>query len=161
MNIGDRRSVLILTLGIIKFVFESHYIVLDECHYCPSFFLNIISVGLLINLNFEISIKKNFCDIILNGVTILRGQLNNGIYIVSRPNIMYISTKQTRIDDVTDAYLRHYRLGHINKNRINRLAQEKIFDDNDYESLSICEFCLLEKMIKSFFIEKDERDSDV
>ena len=68
--------------------------------------------------------KKNFCNIILNGVTILRRQLNNDIYVVSRPNVMYISNKHLKIDDVTDAYLWHYRLGHINKNKMNRLAQE-------------------------------------
>ena len=73
MNVGDGRSVSVLVLGIIKLVFESQYIVLDECHYCPSFLLNIIFVGLLINFNYEISIKKNFYDIILNGAIILRG----------------------------------------------------------------------------------------
>ena len=73
LNVGDGRLVLVLTLGIIKLVFESQYIVLNESHYCHSFFLNIIFVGFLAMFNYEISIKKNFCDIILNGVTILRG----------------------------------------------------------------------------------------
>ena len=41
------------------------------------------------------------------------------------------------------------------------LTKEKIFDINDCESLSICESCLLEKMIKSSFTEKDEWASDV
>ena len=122
----------------------------------PFFFFNVISVDLLAKANYEISIKKNFCDIILNGVTILRGQLNNGIYIVSRPNVMYISNKCPRINGVTGAYLWHCRLGHINKNRMNRLAQEGILDKNDYESLPTYESCLLGKMIKSLFIEKSE-----
>ena len=55
--------------------------------------------------NYEILIKKRFYDIILNGVTIMHGQLNNGIYVVSRPNVMYTSNKHPRIVDVTDAYL--------------------------------------------------------
>ena len=58
MNVGDGRSVSVLTLEIIKFVFESRYIVIDEYHYCPSFFLNVISVGLLAKSNYKISIKK-------------------------------------------------------------------------------------------------------
>ena len=74
---------------------------------------------------------------------------------------MYISNKLLRIDDVTDAYLWHCRLRHINKNRINRLAQEEIFDKYDYESLPTCESYLLEKMTKSPFTEKDERASDM
>ena len=59
LNVRDEKSVLVLTLGIIKLVFESQYIVLNEHHYYLSFLLNIISVGLLANSNYEISIKKN------------------------------------------------------------------------------------------------------
>ena len=105
LNVGDGRSVPVLALEIIKLVFESQYIILNKCHYCLSFLLNIIFVGLLANSNFEISIKKNFCDIILNGVTAIHGQLNNKIYIVSWSSAMYILRKHPRIDDVLDGYL--------------------------------------------------------
>ena len=90
----------------------------------------------------------------MNGVTILRGQLNNGIYIVSRSNVMYISNKHPRIDDVTDAYLWYYRLGHINKNRMNRLAQKKILNKHDYEWLPTCESCLLRRWPSDLLLEK-------
>ena len=69
---------------------------------------------------------------------------------------MYMSNKCPRIVDVTDAYIWHCRLGHIKKNRMNRLAQEGILNKNDYESLSTCESCLLGKMIKSPFTEEGE-----
>ena len=74
---------------------------------------------------------------------------------------MYISNKRPRIDDVTDAYFWHCRLSHINKNKMNRLAQEEILDKDDYESLPIRESSLLGKMIKSSFTRKGERASDV
>ena len=44
---------------------------------------------------------------------------------------------------------------------MNRLAEERILGKDDYELLPTCEFCLLEKMTKSSFTEKDERASDV
>ena len=44
---------------------------------------------------------------------------------------------------------------------MNKLTQEGIFEVNDYESLSTCEFYFLEKMIKSSFTGRDERTSDV
>ena len=72
---------------------------------------------------YQFLIKENICNIILNSVIILCGQLNNDIYIVSKPNVMYISNKHPRIDDVIDAYLWHCRLSYINKNKMNRLAQ--------------------------------------
>ena len=76
-------------------------------------------------------------------------------------SIMYTSSKHPRLDNIMDAYLWHCRLGHINKNKINRLTKEKIFDINDCESLPTYEFCLLRKMTKSPFTEKGEQASDV
>ena len=73
LNIKDGRSVSILALRIIKLTFESHFIVLNDYNYCPNFLLNIISIGLLAKSNYKISIKKIFCNIILNGITIIRG----------------------------------------------------------------------------------------
>ena len=61
-----------------------------------------------------------------------------------------------KIDNVMDVYLWHYRLSHLDKNRINRLAWEKNLDINDCESLIACESCLLGKMTKSPFNEKGE-----
>ena len=74
---------------------------------------------------------------------------------------MYTSNKCPRIIDVSNIYLWHCRLGHVNKNRINRLTQEKILKVSDCESLPICKSCLLEKITKSPFTEKDERASEV
>ena len=53
-NIGDGRLVLVLALEILKLVFESYIIVLNDYHFCPSFFLNVISVGLLTKNDYEI-----------------------------------------------------------------------------------------------------------
>ena len=71
--------------------------------------------------SYEILIKKKICDIMCDGVTIFFEYLNNGIYVVSRSSVMYTSGKRPRIEDVSDTYLWHYRLGHVNKNRINKL----------------------------------------
>ena len=71
----------------------------------------------------------------MNGVTIFVGQLNNEIYFLSQPvNVVQTSGKRLRIDNVSEVYLWHCRLGHINKNRINMLAQEGIIEVGDFES---------------------------
>ena len=74
---------------------------------------------------------------------------------------VYSTGKHPRLDSVSDIYLWHCRLGHINKNRINRLTQEGIFEVSDCESLPTCKFCLLRKMTKSPFTGKDEQASEV
>ena len=58
LNVGDERSVSVLALGTIKLIFKSNIIILSECHFCPFFLLNIISIGLLAMYGYEILIKK-------------------------------------------------------------------------------------------------------
>ena len=86
---------------------ESCNIVLNECHFCPSFVLNVISVGQLARENYEFSIKNDVCYIIVNGVKVLIGQLKNDIYMLSRSvSVMYTSScKRPRLDNVSDSYL--------------------------------------------------------
>ena len=98
----------------------------------------------------------------MNGVTIFCRHLNNGMYMLSQPvNVVYSTSKHPILDNVLDIYLWNCRLGHINKNRINRLTQETILEVSNCESLPTCESCLLDKMTKSPFTEKGERASEL
>ena len=74
---------------------------------------------------------------------------------------MYTSNKYLRIDNISDTYLWHCRLGHVNKNKIDKLIKEDVLKINDCESLSTCESYLLDKMTKSSSKRKGERASDV
>ena len=142
---------------------ESCNIVLNEYHFCPSFVLNVISVGQLARENYEFSIKNDVCYIIVNGVKVLIGQLKNDIFMLSRSvSVMYTSScKRPRLDNVSDSYLWHCRLGHINQNRMNKLVKEGLLDLSDCESLPTCESCLLGKMTKLPFTGKGERACDI
>ena len=73
LNVGDRSQVPILTLGVVKLVSKYNSVILSDYHYCPSFLMNIISVGLLIKDDYSLSIKNDYYDIIMNDVTIMRG----------------------------------------------------------------------------------------
>ena len=135
---------------------------MNDCHYCPSFLLNVISVGQLAIEGYEFSIKNDIIYIIKNGIKLMNGRLNNDIFLLSQSvSVMYTSGKRPRINDVSDAYLRHCRLGHINKNRINRLVGDGLLDIGDYESLPTCESYLLGKMTKSPFTGKGEQANDI
>ena len=69
-------------------------------------------------------------------------------------SVMYTLNKYPKLDNITNAYLWYCRFGHINKSKINRLAQEDILNINDCESLPIYESCLFEKMTKLPFTRK-------
>ena len=47
LNVRDGRSFPVLALGIIKPIFDSQVVILNDYHFCPIFLLNIISIGLL------------------------------------------------------------------------------------------------------------------
>ena len=74
---------------------------------------------------------------------------------------MYIASKYPKLDNINESYVWHCRLGHVNKNRIDRLIKECILEIDDCESLPTCESCLLDKMTKLPFKGKGERASDV
>ena len=69
MNVGDKRVVPVLAIEKVHLVLNSNIIILDDCHYYPSFLMNVISIGFLAKEGYNFSIKKNFCNIIMNGVT--------------------------------------------------------------------------------------------
>ena len=70
---GDGSHVPVLTLGVIKLSLKSCSVILNDYHYCPSFILNVISVGHFAKENFEFSIKNDNFYIIMNGVKIMIG----------------------------------------------------------------------------------------
>ena len=96
--------------------------------------MNVISVGLLTKLGYKFIIKDDFYDIIMNNTVIMYGQLKHGIYIILRlVSIMYTSRKYSKLDNVSESYLWHCRLGRVNKNRIDRLIKEYILEIDDCE----------------------------
>ena len=79
---------------------------LNDYHYCPSFFMNIISVGLLTKFGYNFIIKNDSCDIIMNDTIIMYGQLKHSIYIIPRSvNIMYTTSKRSKLDNISESYL--------------------------------------------------------
>ena len=73
MNVRDGRAVSVLAIEKIQLALNSNTIILDDYHYYPSFLMNIISIGLLIKKGYSFSIKKDFYDIIINGITVMHG----------------------------------------------------------------------------------------
>ena len=137
LKVGDGR-VPVLALGVVELGLESCRVILSDC---PSFMLYVI---------------------IVNGVIIMKGQLKNGVCTLLRlDSVMYTSGKTSSKDDVNNTHLWHCRLGHINKNRMNKLAQEGILELSNCESLPTCESCLLGKMTMSPFTGKGERVKEV
>ena len=51
----------------------------------------------------------------MNNTVIIKARLNNDINVLSRPiSVVYMSSKRPRLEHISDIYLWHCRLGHIN-----------------------------------------------
>ena len=80
----------------------------------------------------------------------------NGIYELTHENTSYDSslyqatTKKLK-RDLSDSYLWHCRLGHINKNRVHTLHKNGLLKSKELDSFDVCESCLQGKMTKAPF----------
>ena len=83
LNVGDGSRVSILALRVIKLFFESCNVLLSECHYCPTFLLNVIFISQLAIKGFDFSIKNDILNIIMNDTFVMCGQLCSGIFMLS------------------------------------------------------------------------------
>ena len=93
----------------------------------------------------------------MNDTVIIREQLKYSIYIISQPiGVTYTASKHPKLDNISESYLWYYRLGYVNKSRIDRMVKECVLEIDDCESLPTCESCLLGKMTKSPFKKKGE-----
>ena len=71
LNVGDGRAIPVLAIEKIQFALNSNAIILNDYYYCPSFLINVIFIELLIKDGYNFSIKKSYCNIIMNGITIM------------------------------------------------------------------------------------------
>ena len=66
-------------------------------------------------------------------------------------------TIEKKVDNDLKTYMWHLRLGHININRINRLANDGSLRELTVQTLSVCESYLEGKMTKRLFFAKGQR----
>jgi hypothetical protein len=87
----------------------------------------------------------------------------NGLCVLDHEDnsICNINAKRARLNDLNPTFIWHYRLGHINEKRIERLHKDGLLNSFDFESFDTCKSCLLEKMTKAPFTGQSESTSDL
>ena len=64
MNVGNENRILVLTIRVLGLVFDLSTIKLVDYHYCPSFIISIISIGLLAGSGYELLDKEMFARLL-------------------------------------------------------------------------------------------------
>ena len=75
-------------------------------------------------------------------------------------HIHNIDAKRCKVDNDTETYLWHCRLGHICVKCMKKLHADGLLESLDYESFDTCEPCLMGKMTKTPFSGTMERATD-
>ena len=79
----------------------------------------------------------------------------------SDTHIHNIDAKRCKVNNDSATYLWHCRLGHIGIKRMKKLHKDGFSESLGYESLDVCEPCLLGKMTKTPFFGTMERVTDL
>ena len=132
-----------------------------------NFSRNLISFSMLAEQSFGISFNNNEIFISKNGLNLYYANLKDGLYVLNPyENISYStklfkvaklkSNKRQKVDSDLETYLWHLRLGHINIDRINRLAKDGPLREITVGTLPVCESCLECKITKRHFSTKEQ-----
>ncbi|WVZ93413.1 LOW QUALITY PROTEIN: hypothetical protein U9M48_039393 [Paspalum notatum var. saurae] len=165
VRVSNGAKVAVLAVGTYHSSLPSGLVLeLNNCYFIPALSKNIISSSYLEeDGGYEIIIKKKCCSIYLNNMLYAHCPLVNGLYVLNLKDepILNINAKRLKPSGLNPAYIRHCRLGHINKKRVEKLHKDGLLDSFDYESFETCESCLLGKMTKAPFTGQGERASEL
>jgi hypothetical protein len=163
LHVGNGASVAVEALGTFELLLPNGlYLILDNCCYVPSLTRNIISVARLKESGHTYVFVDDSIRVFKNDILYFEARPHNGIYEVDLKRSLdnssiYVTNTKRPKHNLSQTYLWHCRLGHINKKRIAKLQKDGILDSNDSSSFDVCESCLYGKMTKAPFSGSGER----
>jgi len=157
LRVGNGAKIAAVSVGTYVLSLSSGFeMYLNNCYYVPTLSKSLISVSVLAEEGFSFVFDKNGCTFSFNDMVYGVAISINGIYILDLSNKVYhIEDKKLKTGDPNLSYLRHYRSGHANENRIKRLVSNGVLSPFDYDdSFGTCESCLMGKMTRAPFTGK-------
>ena len=120
---------------------------------------NIISVSVLTTEGYVFGLRDDVMNVMKDHILVANGTLSNGIYILDQNSLVLTTqnTKKRNASGMNDSYLWHCRLGHVSKNRLDKLHKDGLIDPYSYETYDTCHSCIKGKMTKTPFIGKGAR----
>jgi hypothetical protein len=140
---------------------DGFVLLLRDVLYIPTLQRNLISVSCFDNGGYDCHFGNGICKIMFNNACIGLAFLQGELYLLSlRENMNFVcdvnenvpssknvNRKHKRTHDVASK-LWHCRLGHISRERIERLVKNKIIPPLEFSDLEQCIECIKEKYVK-------------
>ena len=131
------------------------FLLLHDVAYIPSLSRNLISVFILDRQGYSFSFGGGKVDIFSNSVLIGNDVLFGNLYSLSLHHgplcdssfvNSVVGCKHIRMN-LSSSMLWHKCLGHISKQRLERLVRDGVFSSLDFSDFKTCVVCLKENMI--------------
>ena len=154
---ANRNKVLVKGIGTYRLVLDTgHYLDLFQTLYVPTFSRNLVSLPKLDVAGFVFKFGSGSFSLFKNSKLIGSGILCDGLYKFKLDNVFSETLmtlhhnggiKRSLVDE-NSAYLWHKRLGHISKERMQRLIKNEILSNLDFTDLEVCIDCIKGKQTK-------------
>jgi len=156
--VGDGKSVEVEAIGHFRLLLcIGFYLDLKDTFVVPSFRRNLISVSYLDKSGYSCSFGNSEFSLSFNSNIVGTGSLltYDNLYLLDTVTT-YNETFNTeshgtkrKIDNTQSGALWHKRLGHISKNRVERLVSNGILKSIDFTNFDVCVECIKGKQTKA------------
>jgi len=154
---GNKEKVPVEAVGTYRLILNTGYhLDLMDTFYVPSITRNLISLSKLDVAGYSFKFENGCFSLFKRTFMIGYGTLYDGLYKLNLDNLYFetlmtlhhnVGTKRSLVDE-RSAYLWHKRLGHISKERMQRLVKNEILPDLDFTDLNVCVDCIKGKQTK-------------
>ena len=153
--VGNNEKDDVMFVGEVILILDSDFrLMLKDTFYVPSFRRNLVSVSCLDMYDYSFEIMNNVISLFLNSNKVGCCYMSNGLYrLCLSPNYIYVACTAEKVVSKRplpkeQSYaLWHKRLGHISKDRVERLIKTNILPALKNE-LETCVDCCRGKMTK-------------
>ncbi|GJV84634.1 retrotransposon protein, putative, ty1-copia subclass [Tanacetum coccineum] len=169
LYVGDGHRATVEAIGEFYLCLPSGLVlILHNCHYAPSITRGIISVSRLYKDGFVNRFENdNSISVSRNNVIYFNVVPWDDIYeiVLSSSNTndssMYVVSNKRAKLNMDSTLLWHYRLGHINEKRMEKLQHDRLQNSTDIKSLEKCVSCMSGKMARKPYSHQVERAKDL
>ncbi|GJU87896.1 retrotransposon protein, putative, ty1-copia subclass [Tanacetum coccineum] len=142
-------------------------IVLDNCHYVPTVTRGVVLISCLVKNGYTHTFTNYGISVSKGNVFYFNAIPRDGIYEIDMHNLypnvssMFNVRNESAKHALDSSYLWHFRLGHINKKRMDKLQRDGILQPTHNESLEKYKSCISRKMASKPFPHQVERAKDL
>ena len=148
---GNHMSCQVKGIGTITLRLDgNNELILDKTRQVPDLQRNLIALGVLDDLNYNIVINKGYIKILRGSQLVAEAPKRHGLYILYTQN--FFDSTSAAISAPNDkSQLWHKILAHISDKGLQILKNQGAFGKDIIEKLSFCDYCILGKKIDYHF----------